>query len=61
VLDIRIVFGMIRYEMMDVVIILPPAQAEAADPVCDEGTENTIRDVVARDSGVTGVMRNDWR
>lgn len=52
---------MIRYEMMDVVIILPPAQAEAADPVRDEGTENTIRDVVARDSGVTGVMRNDWR
>lgn len=59
VLDIRIVFGMIRYKMMNVVIVLPPAQAEAADPVCDKGAQNTIRDVVARNSGVTGVMRND--
>lgn len=58
-MDIRVVLGMVGYEMVDVVVILPPAQAEAADPVGNECTENAIRDGAACDSRVSGVVSDD--
>jgi hypothetical protein len=45
--------------VMDVVIVLPPTETETAYPVGDKGAEYTVRGVVACDSGVSGVVRDD--
>lgn len=59
VLDIWVVLWVIRHEVVDVVVVLPPTEAQSAYPVCNKSSQNTIRDVVARNPGMPGVVCDD--
>ena len=55
-MNVGVVFGHVGDEMVNVVAGLPPADAEAAAKVCNEGTDKCVCDKVASDSTVAGVV-----
>lgn len=61
VLDVGVVFGRIGYEVMHVVISLPPARAQAAEIIGDEHGENRIGVEVVRDADVRGIVDREGK
>jgi hypothetical protein len=60
VLNVRIVFRVIGNEMMYVVVVFPPAQAESSYPVCHKCTNDAIRDGMTGDTSMASIVRDDW-
>ncbi len=59
VLDVRIVSRVVSGKMMDVVRALPPPDGEATAKICDEHSNESIRDKILGDSQVAGVMSRE--
>jgi len=59
VLDVRVVFGMVGDEVVDVVAAFPPANGEAAAEVGDEDADEGVGDKVMGDASVAGVVRGE--
>ncbi len=59
VLDVRVVFGMVGDEVVDVVAAFPPANGEAAAEVGDEDADEGVGDKVVGDASVAGVVRSE--
>lgn len=59
VLGVRVVFGRVGDEVMNVVRRFPPADGESATKVGDEDSDEGIWDKLARDSTVSGVMSGE--
>jgi len=59
VLDVRVVFGMVGDEVVDVVAAFPPANGEAAAEVGDEDADEGVGDKVVGDASVAGVVRGE--
>ena len=56
VLDVRVVFRVVRDEVVHVVAALPPADGETAAEVGDEGADEGVGDEVVGDAAVAGVV-----
>ena len=54
--DVRVVFGGVGDDVVDVVVAFPPADAEAADEVGDEDADAGVDVEVVRDAHVAGVV-----
>lgn len=57
--DVRVVFGVVGDEMVDVVVALPPAEAEAAEEVGDDDPDDGVGREAVRDAHVSGVVRGE--
>ena len=59
VFDIRIVLGGVRDDMMDVVVLLPPADGQTTDEVGDYDTNNAVDVENVRDTYVASVVGDE--
>ncbi len=59
VLDIRVVFGRVGHNVMDVVVPLPPAYGKAAEEIGNDDTNDRVQLEVVRDAIVAGVVCNE--
>ncbi|TGO37111.1 hypothetical protein BHYA_0105g00020 [Botrytis hyacinthi] len=57
--NIRIVFGGIRHDVVDIVIALPPAEGEAAEEIGDEYPNAAVGVERVCYTHVTGVVRGE--
>jgi len=55
-LDIRIVLRCVRDNVMNIMISLPPAKAEATKEVRNDDTNSRINDKVVSDAHVAGIV-----
>lgn len=56
VLNVRVVFGGVGDNVVDIVVALPPAEAKAAEEVGDDYSDNGVEGEGVRYSHVTGVV-----
>lgn len=59
VLDIRIVFGRVGNDVVDVVIAFPPAAGESTEEVGDEDPNDRVCVEVVRDSHVACIVNGE--
>jgi hypothetical protein len=59
VLDVRVVLRVVRDEVVHVVVVAPPAQAEAAERRGDKDANGAVDGVVACDAAVAGIVRRE--
>ena len=59
VFDVGVVFGGVGDDVMDVVVALPPAEAEAAEEVGDDDPDDGVQGERVRDSHVARVVRGE--
>ena len=59
-LDIGVMLWVIRHQMVDIVIVLPPTEAETSHPVSNHCPEYAVCHIVSRDAGMSCIMRNDF-
>ena len=56
VLNIRIVFGRVRDDVVNVVVALPPSETQTSEIIGDEHANDTVDVEVVSDTHMTGIM-----
>jgi hypothetical protein len=60
-LNIWIVLRRIRNNVMDIVVIFPPANGQAADKVCNGNSNQCIDEKVVGDTHVACIMYGEYK
>jgi hypothetical protein len=57
--DVRVVFGGVGHDMVDIVVAFPPADTKTADEIRNNDTDNSINVEIMRDSHVSSIMSGE--
>ena len=55
-LNIRIMLRGICYDVMDIVVAFPPADAQSANEICDDDANDGVDLKIVRDAHVASIM-----
>lgn len=54
--NVRIVFRLVRHDVMNVVASFPPAKTKSTKEVCDDHSNDSVHMEVVSDAHMTGIM-----
>ena len=55
----RVAYGLVRYEVMDVVATLPPANGQATAEVCNEHADQSVGNEIMGDASMTCIVGSE--
>jgi hypothetical protein len=58
-LDVRVVFGGVGHDVVDIVVAFPPANTKTADEIRNNDTDNSINVKIMRNSHVASIMSGE--